>query len=76
MWNNKSSPFNMSVRTLRADIPDAEDVNNQFNLDMLSNGFKFRTTTASVGGAMETFFMAAFAERPFTTSSGVPTCAH
>jgi len=76
MWNNKSSAFNMSVRTLRADIPDAEDVNNQFNLDMLSNGFKFRTTTASVGGAMETFFMAAFAERPFTTSSGVPTCAH
>ena len=75
MYNHKSSPTNMAVRITRADIPDEEDVNNQYNLDMYSTGFKILNTNGGQGGATETYFMAAFAERPFVTSSGVPTVA-
>ena len=75
MYNHKSSPTNMAVRITRADIPDEEDVNNQHNLDIYSTGFKILNTNGGQGGATETYFMAAFAERPFVTSSGVPTVA-
>ena len=75
LYNHKSSPNNMAVRILRADTADAEDVNNQYNLDMYSTGFKILNTNGGQGGATETYFVAAFAERPFVTSGGVPTVA-
>ena len=44
-------------------------------VDFLSNGFKWRTTngTANTNGA--TYIYMAFAENPFTTSTGIPTTA-
>jgi len=41
----------------------------------LSNGFKQRDTSANRNGSGNTYIYMAFAENPFTTSTGVPTTA-
>ena len=41
--------------------------------DFVSNGFKLRTTNASINASGGTYIFMAFAENPFTTSSGIPT---
>jgi len=38
------------------------------NLDVLSNGFKLRTTNAGTNGSNVTYIYAAFAENPFRTA--------
>ena len=45
------------------------------NVDLLSNGFKFRNTAASANASGETYIFMAFASSPFTTSTGIPTTA-
>jgi len=44
-------------------------------VDLLSNGFKVRTTDAGQNASGNTYIYMAFAESPFTTSTGVPTTA-
>ena len=43
--------------------------------DFISNGFKLRTTNAAINASGGTYIYMAFAENPFTTSTGVPTTA-
>ena len=45
------------------------------NLDFTSNGFKLRGTQGSQNGSGSSYIYMAFAENPFTTSTGVPTTA-
>tara|TARA_R100001443_G_scaffold30895_4_gene44850 strand:+ start:9225 stop:10298 length:1074 start_codon:yes stop_codon:yes gene_type:complete len=45
------------------------------NVDLLSNGFKFRSTAASANASGASYIYMAFAENPFTTSTGVPCTA-
>ena len=45
------------------------------NVDLLSNGFKFRSTAASANAAGASYVYMAFAENPFVTSTGTPTTA-
>ena len=45
------------------------------NVDLLSNGFKFRSTAASANASGASYIYMAFAENPFTTSTGIPTTA-
>jgi hypothetical protein len=45
------------------------------NVDLLSNGFKFRSTAASANAANASYIYMAFAENPFVTSTGIPTTA-
>jgi len=42
---------------------------------LLSNGFKLRTNEGSVNAANTDYIYMAFAENPFTTSTGIPTTA-
>jgi len=43
--------------------------------DFLSNGFKLRNSYDGVNESGGTYVYMAFAENPFTTSSGIPACA-
>jgi hypothetical protein len=43
--------------------------------DFLSNGFKLRTSEAEGNGSGHTYIYMAFAENPFTTSTGIPATA-
>ena len=44
-------------------------------IDMLSNGFKVRTSGSYTNGSGNTIIYMAFAENPFVTSTGIPTPA-
>ena len=46
-----------------------------FEADILSNGFKLRLTNSQINGSGDTYIYMAFAENPFTTSTGVPCTA-
>jgi hypothetical protein len=45
------------------------------NVDLLSNGFKFRSTASSANTSGASYIYIAFAENPFVTSTGVPATA-
>jgi hypothetical protein len=45
------------------------------SMDMLSNGFKFRSTDSGNNGSGATYVYMAFAEHPFVSSKGVPVTA-
>jgi len=72
--DTKRDPHNPQLKYLQADNAGAEG---SFTfVDILSNGFKFRSTY-SVGpnvNGHKTIYMA-FAENPFVTSTGIPTTA-
>ena len=80
MFDHKRNPSNVANLKLGANLSVAEngsDLGNtsQNNIDMLSNGFKMRTGNTDTNVSGDTYIYMAFAENPFTTSTGVPTTA-
>jgi len=73
MHDSARDPFNPSGRTFYANTTGAELTGN--NVDLLSNGFKQRDTSANRNGSGNTYIYIAFAENPFVTSTGIPTTA-
>jgi len=73
MHDSARDPSNPSGTTFYADTAGAELTGN--NVDLLSNGFKQRDTSANRNGSGNTYIYMAFAENPFTTSTGIPTTA-
>ena len=71
----KRNTFNPMDITLRPNTTDGDYTASANNIDFLSNGFKFRTTSGGYNGSGDTQIYMAFAENPFVTSSGVPACA-
>jgi len=69
------SPYNLSTNRLWLDNPSAESTTTTDTLDILSNGFKMRNNVAGNNGSGNTYVFAAFAQSPFTTSTGIPTTA-
>jgi hypothetical protein len=67
--------FNMQTRFLQANQTAAESTSSAADLDILSNGFKLRSTDDAQNGNGDTFIYMAFAEHPFVSSKGVPTTA-
>ena len=59
------NPFNAAGNTLLADVSDAEYGPSNTLIDILSNGFKSRTTSAGANASGGTYIYAAFAENPF-----------
>ena len=53
----------------------ASEYTNFGDIDFLSNGFKVRTTNNSANDSGETYIYMAFAENPFTSSTGTPVTA-
>jgi hypothetical protein len=73
MYDAKRDVDNSVRAELRANTTDAEvDVE---RVDFLSNGIKTRNTGAAMNTSGGTYIYMAFAENPFTTSTGVPTTA-
>jgi len=71
--SEKGNVGNVNSAALRANATSATD--DWGSIDMLSNGFKARSDAASVNANGGTYIYMAFAEHPFTTSTGIPTTA-
>ena len=77
MYDNKRDGFNGSNENLSANLADAESSGNN-RIDILSNGFKVRASTADVGTSSATYIYMAFAENPFVANdsgTAVPVVA-
>ena len=80
MFDVKRNPSNVRNLKLGANLAVAENGSdlgntNQNNIDILSNGFKLRDTDADHNQSGQSMVYMAFAENPFTTSTGIPTTA-
>jgi hypothetical protein len=72
--DNKQSPFNPTYDFLLADsdgVPTAGGT----RIDLLSNGFKVRTTSVYSNASGGTYIYMAFAENPLVGTNGVPATA-
>ena len=63
--NNSGEAIGMAGSSNRA----YTDANTK--IDILSNGFKWKTTGSNFNGSGETYAFCAFAEDPFVTSTGI-----
>ena len=66
--------FNENNTRLQAESTNVDDTSEN-GLDMLSNGFKIRTSWAGHNASSGTYLYMAFAEHPFVSSEGVPVTA-
>ena len=74
--DNKRDPGNPAEETLASDSPSsAAGWGAGDDIDLLSNGFKFKDDTANINTSGDTYIYMAFAENPFVTSTGVPATA-
>ena len=77
MIDTKRNPFNQAMKQLKANSDGAEydgaSVTN--GIDILSNGFKVRTSRTEINATTHTYIYMAFAENPFVTSTSIPTTA-
>ena len=62
------SSYNVSLDALRPNLSGAETSTGTYSIDILSNGFKLRTSAADPNTSGATFIYAAFAESPFKNS--------
>jgi len=77
MQDNKTAPHNLMVNKLFANTSAAQDTGSENTMDFYSNGFKPRGTGSSenINGNGYSYIYMAFAENPFVTSTGIPSCA-
>jgi len=67
--------YNLDDRRVHPNLADAEYSGDGYGWDMLSNGFKQRSTSLEFNGDGASFIYMAFAENPFVTSGGLPVTA-
>ena len=74
LWDNKREDYtgNPNETTLDPATSGSELDSSNRAVDFLSNGFKLRTSNATINTSGETFLYMAFAEQPFVNSNGVP----
>jgi len=75
MHDNKRKTFNPNGTYFYPNSNSAEVNYDPYSIDLLSNGFKTRNNNDQWNSSGNTFIYMAFAESPFTTSTGVPTTA-
>ncbi len=76
MEDNKRDPFNVATHGLEANGSTAENTgSNYWDVDLLSNGFKFRTTEQETNQSGQTFIYMAFAAAPLVGTNNVPCTA-
>ena len=76
--DNKRDVDNVAHHFLFANDSSVESTavgSSQYDTDILSNGFKIRTTLASSNASGGTFIYMAFAENPIVGSNNIPTTA-
>ena len=67
IYDSSRDIYNVAGDELAANTSNAESSGNT-DLDLLSNGFKFRSSTGGLNGSGGTYIYAAFAENPFNSS--------
>ena len=65
LYDTARNTYNVSQSILYPNLSDAEATTSSANLDILSNGFKLRTSNADFNGSTFTYIYACFAENPF-----------
>tara|TARA_R110001606_G_scaffold397908_1_gene575656 strand:- start:10 stop:1059 length:1050 start_codon:yes stop_codon:yes gene_type:complete len=77
--DTKRQTYNVDNRYLLVNTADAESTSSSYAIDILSNGFKARTTNNSTngtaGGSGRSYIYLAFAEAPLVGSNNVPANA-
>jgi hypothetical protein len=73
MFDNKRDGYNPDNNQLQAN-DTAVEATNDF-IDIVSNGFKIRTTDSTVNTSGGVFIYMAFAEAPLVSSNGIPAVA-
>ena len=73
IYDNKREGYNVDNDALQANGNNAEGTSD--DLDILSNGFKMRTSGVGENGSGNSYIFMCFAKNPFTTSTGIPTTA-
>ena len=72
--DNKRNTSNAVTNYLQPNAADVEGTSG-LDIDFLSNGFKWRTTSAAVNANNGRYLYYAIAENPFVSSTGTPTTA-
>ena len=72
--DNKRDSSNVSKHRMFQNLTNSDNTTRNY-VDLLSNGFKMRNTDVDHNASGATIIYMAFAENPFTTSTGVPTTA-
>ena len=73
--DNKRDPHNVAFTRLVPNGTNADTTSLTSLMDFTSNGFKLRTSHASINSNNTDYIYMAFAENPFVTSTGIPTTA-
>ena len=76
IWDSKRNPLNVADKVLWANTSNTEaEIAYNYDIDMLSNGFKARTANARLNQNGATYIYMAFAEAPLVGSNNVPATA-
>jgi len=73
IYDNKREGYNVDNDALQANGNNAEGTSD--DIDLLSNGFKMRTSGVGENGSGNSYIYMAFAHSPFTNSNGAPNNA-
>ena len=75
IFDNKRPGHNFNANLLNPNSSTTETTNGANGIDIISNGFKARSTNNGTNRSNATFIYMAFAENPFTSSTGTPVTA-
>ena len=73
IWDSIRNPSNAVDKRIYANTSGSEVVIN--NLDILSNGFKLRTTDGAINASGGTYIYMCFAENALVGTNNIPACA-
>ena len=71
--DNKRQGYNPENELLFPDLSNAEATDNR--IDLISNGFKVRSSDAGINDGSATYIYMAFAEAPLVGSNNIPVIA-
>jgi hypothetical protein len=71
IYDTSRNPFNKTVTRLFADLSNNENDNVSHYIDILSNGFKVRSSGGLLGASGDDYSYVAFAENPFQANGGL-----
>ena len=73
--DNKRQSYNLELKTLFANLSNAENTGSTYGVDLLSNGFKCRDADVACNSSGSTYIYMAFAENPLVGTNNVPATA-
>ena len=71
VYDSTRDPFNAASKYLMPNLDDEEVDNSNYEIDILSNGFKIKSTRQSLNGYSDKMVYIAIAEHPFTANGGI-----